>query len=100
MDAAAADPDDPTSARMLDDIKKEIATEEAMCKELEKQVAVLQKQLVSENPVPACHLCEVMITKLLVEADGKDEMKAKYEAEISSSLASPPATPTTRHAGC
>jgi hypothetical protein len=48
---------------------------------------VLQKQLISENPVPTCHLCEDMITKLLVEADGKDEMKAiieKYKAEFSS----------------
>ena len=32
-----------------------------------------------KNPAPACHECEVMITKLLVEADGKDEMKAKYD---------------------
>ena len=50
-------------------------------------IAVLQKQLVSDNPVAACHLCEDMITKLLVEADGKDDMKAiieKYKAEFSS----------------
>ena len=54
---------------------------------LQKQVAVLQKELVSENPVPACHECEVMITKLLVEADGKDEMNAiieKMKAEFFS----------------
>ena len=39
MDAAAADPDDLASARMLEKIMEEIATSEARCKELEKQLA-------------------------------------------------------------
>ena len=54
-------------------------------------IAVLQKQLVSNNPVAACHLCVDMVNKLLVEAYGKNEMKAefsslieKYKAEFSS----------------
>lgn len=63
----------------------ELADEDPIAKDL--AIAVLQKQLVSDNPVAACHLCVDMVNKLLVEAYGKDEMKAiieKMKAEFSS----------------
>ena len=56
---------------------------------LQKQVDVLQKQLVSENPVPACHLCSDMVSKLLVDADGKEEMEAQRD-EAMEELAEEP----------
>ena len=60
---AAADSDDLTSARMLKKIMEETVTAEARCKELEKLLAVAQKQRVQPDMVA---------TQVAIDAAGHD----------------------------
>jgi hypothetical protein len=92
-DDAAADPDDLASARMLEKIMEELATGEARCKEMEKQLAAagavegdgaveVWTQTDAPAEVPAADLHDINILMMIKKQF--DLNLEKYEAEFSS----------------